>query len=101
MEISTKRTGKSKMCQLACKLAREAIFGEELMAKYTVHGRKGSDPLPAAGLAILKETFLRFRYPTLSIHSDEFKEVWKLCTDALNHACNKPKLRLFENRSVQ
>ena len=71
------------------------------MAKNIIHGRKGSDLLPAAGLAILKETLLRFHYPTLSIDSDEFKEVWKLCLDALNHACNKPKLRLFENRSVQ
>ena len=44
---------------------------------------------------------MRFRYPTLSIDSDEFKEVWKLRTDALNHTCNKPKLCLFENRSVQ
>ena len=45
------------------------------MAKSTVHGRKGSDPLPAEGLAILKETLLRLRYLTLSLDSDEFKEV--------------------------
>jgi hypothetical protein len=46
---STGLIGEEKMGELACRLARESIFGEELVAKCTVQGLRGN-ALPLEGL---------------------------------------------------
>ena len=85
----TKHVGKERMGELACKLAREAVFGEEVMAQSTILGIRGQRALPAERIELIKETILQHRYPMMKADSESFKAVWKLCTAAINHACSK------------
>ena len=77
------------MGELACRLARESVFGEELMAACTVQGLRGNAALPREGIALIKETIIQQRFPVMTGDSLALKSIWKSCTDALNHSCSK------------
>ena len=82
-----------KLCQ---RLAREAIFGEEVMKKCTPYGTRESPGLPRAELYELKmimfNQFPRFhRCPSL------FEDVWKKCIGCVEQACRR--IRLKERKS--
>ena len=70
-------------------LARESVFGEELMSKCTVPGLRGNTALPAEGISLIQETILQQRFPMFLNDTSAFKPIWKICTDALHHACSK------------
>ena len=58
MEACTHLVGEGKVGELACKLTRESIFGEGLMAKCTVQGKRGK-VLPPEGIAVLNEMIIQ------------------------------------------
>ncbi len=49
-----KLRGESRMGELAANLARESFFGGEVMAKSSVFGKQGMEPLPYEKVAQLK-----------------------------------------------
>ena len=77
------------MGELACRLARESVFGEEMMVKCTVHGFRHGKALPPEGIAAIQEAIIQYRFPLLTIDSTGFMAIWKTCAGALNHACSK------------
>ena len=77
------------MGELACKLARECVFGEEVMGQSSVLGHRGRKALPVEGVNLIKSTILQHKYPAMMMESETYKSIWKCCTDALNHACSK------------
>lgn len=75
--------GVSKAGTLAVKLAKEAYFGKALMKQSTVHGNRNLPALPHSKLMELKSVM-----KSVLRYSDcEFEHVWKLCEDAIGHAC--------------
>ena len=62
------------MGELACRLARESIFGEDLMAECTVQGLPGK-PLPLEGIAALQEIIVQHHFPLLTTHSAAFRKL--------------------------
>ena len=80
------------MGELACRLATESIFGEDLMAECTVQGIRGK-PLPPEGIAAPQEIIVQHQIPLLTTDSAAFRAIWKTCIDALNHACSKLRRR--------
>ncbi len=80
--------GTSKMGELAAKLAREAFFGEDVMAKSTVCGTQGMIPLDPGKVAQLREVILSlFSQYACSPHF--FAPIWKKCQDSINHAVGR------------
>ena len=82
-----------KLCQ---RLAREAIFCEEVMKKCTPYGTHESPELPRAKLYDLKmimfNQFPRFhRCPSL------FEDVWKKCIRYVEQACRRIHLKEMKN----
>ena len=68
------------MGELACKLGR-FVFGEDFLKTSNVFGCSGFDPLPPEGLVRIKDSLLKYRYPSL-IHKTN-------CIKALNHICSR------------
>ena len=82
-----------KLCQ---KLAREAIFGEDVMKQCTPYGTREYPGLPHAELYELKmimfNQFPRFhRCPSL------FEAVWKKCIGSVEQACRRSRLKERKN----
>ena len=67
---------------LAIKLAREAVFGEEVLAQCTVYGDRELPGLPVEELQELKQTLLA-QYPDYWKSQHEFEPLWKTSTDAI------------------
>ena len=63
-------------------LAREALFGEDIMAQCTVAGERGLPGLPTAELQQLKQS-LFVQFPVVS---QEFEALWKTATAAIGKA---------------
>ena len=76
----------SKIGRLSVKLARESFFGCELMKSSTVFGCSDKPPLPRKKLEELKQ-FLIQQHPNFRSLPIEFESHWKVCIDAINHAC--------------
>ena len=72
----------SKVGTLAVKLAREAIFGDDVMVKCTVMGEREHPGLPAAEL---KRVIFQ-QFPKLWTSKQEFEPLWKGCVDAMGQA---------------
>ena len=75
-----------KTGELACKLARESFFGEELMAKCTASGYADKPGLPQAELLELKE-IIRKHSPQYSYSPHEFEILWSKCLEAISQCC--------------
>ena len=75
----------SKIGTLAVKLAREAIFGEDVMARCTVAGERGLPGLPTAELQQLKQV-LFMQFP---VAPQEFESLWKTSAAAVGQACKR------------
>lgn len=80
-----KLKGDSKAGTLACKLAKESIFGNDVMKKCTPLGNKHHPGLPTAELFELKKIMFR-QFKKSSI---EFEEVWKRCLESIQQACKR------------
>lgn len=82
-----------KLCQ---RLAREAVFGEDVMKQCTPYGTREYPGLPRAELYELKmimfNQFPRFhRCPSL------FEDVWKKCIGSVEQACRRSRLKERKN----
>ena len=62
----------------------EAFFGNKVMRQSTVHGNKDLPGLPPQKLQEMK----RVVKEVLKYSDCEFEDVWKLCEDAVGHACH-------------
>ena len=78
----------SKVGTMAVKLAKDAFFGEEVMARCTVAGERELPGLLTDELQRLKHTiFMLFSEYWNSLQ--EFKSQWRVCTDVIVQACKR------------
>ena len=77
-----------KMTTLAVALAREAFFGEEVMAQCTAKGYGGKPGLPHKEMMLLKEEVRRL-YPNYWNSPHVFEEKWNKCSEQISQACNR------------
>ena len=73
---------------LAVKLAREAFFGDSILARCTVYGARGLPGLPRDTLTDLKQA-LFVHFPEFWTEPDKFELLWSNCTSAINQRCNR------------
>ena len=78
----------SKASTLSVKLAKEAIFGEDVMKQCTVAGTREYPGLPFNELQQLKQIVFE-RFPQYWKTPFEFEDVWKVCFDAVGQACKR------------
>ena len=76
----------SKAGALACKLAKEAIFGSDVMKQCTPVGNRELPGLPEEELKILKKTMFA-RFPQYWSNKVEFEPVWKRCLEPVQQCC--------------
>ena len=79
-----------KMTTLAVALAREAFFGEEVMAQCTAKGYGNKPGLPHNELMSLKEE-IRKLYPNYWNNPLVFEEKWNKCSEQISQACNRAR----------
>jgi hypothetical protein len=70
--------------RLAVKLAREAVFGPDVLAQCTPLGHTQFQALPVAGLQKIKETLKLLCVWNSPV---EFENSWKNCMQAIGQAC--------------
>ena len=80
------------MTTLAVALAREAFFGEEVMAQCTAKGYGGKPGLPQQELMALKEEIRRL-FPNYWNSPLVFKEKWNKCSEQISQACNRARAK--------
>ena len=78
----------SKASTLTVKLAKEAIFGEDVMKRCTVAGTREYPDLPFDKLQELKQIVFE-QFPQYWKTPFEFEDVWKICFEALGQACKR------------
>ena len=83
--------GESKAGSLACKLAKEAIFGKEVLKLCTPSGNRELPALPYDELFELKKAMF-MQFPQYWRSPPEFEPVWKRCLDAIQQACKRMRL---------
>jgi hypothetical protein len=71
---------------LASKLAREAYFGEDVLAKCTISGDRGLPGLPIVELQQLKQTFF-IQFPEYWRSPHEFEPLWSTATISIGQLC--------------
>lgn len=71
---------------LVVKLAKEAFFGEDIMVRCTVNGKRQLPGLPLTELNSLKHTLFQ-QFPEFWGNDAKFEDVWAVGVDALNQAC--------------
>ena len=76
------------MTMLAVALAREAFFGEEVVAQCSAKGYGGKPGLPHKEMMLLKEEVLRL-YPNYLNSPHMFEEKWNKCSEQISQACNR------------
>lgn len=84
----------SKASTLAVKLAKESVFGEDVMRQCTVHGTRQLPGLPVKELFHLKKAVFD-QFPQFWSHPPQFESVWQDCGTSINQSCkslraNKP-----------
>ena len=77
---------------LCVKLAKEAIFGEEVMRRCTPGGTRDLPGLPHNELYNLKKTILQ-QFPQYWQCLHEFEGVWRKCRDSIEQACKRERKR--------
>ena len=78
----------SNVGTLAALLAREAYFGEDVLAKCTVAGDRDLPGLPIAELQELKQT-LFFQFPDYWRLPHEFEPLWSTSTTSIGQLCKR------------
>ena len=87
-QIKLKYSGlhsEAKIGSMAVKLAKESIFGEEIMKKSTVKGCRNLAALPENGLKELKESLLTL-FPQYSQSPTLFEPLWAKSLEAVGQA---------------
>ena len=85
----------SKIATLATKLAREAFFGEKVMARCTVSGCREYYGLPTRELSQLKQTIFSL-LPQYWPNPLEFEPTWVSCTESIRQGCKRARHESFE-----
>ena len=80
-----------KAGSLACKLAREAIFGEEVLKQCTPKANRNLPGLPSKELEELKRVMFA-QYPQLWRTPVEFEPVWQRCLETIQQASKHLRL---------
>ena len=70
------------LCQI---LAKEAIFGKDLLLQCTVTGKGGTLALPVNEMNNLKKKI----FPKYHNSPEQFEPTWKKCTTATEQACRR------------
>ena len=78
----------SKVRTLSAKLAREAFFGDSVLAHCTVSGSRAFPALPIVELNELKTVVFQ-QFPIYWNSKHEFEGVWKDCVDGVGQACKR------------
>ena len=78
---------------LTVKLAKEAIFGEDIMRRCTPGGTRDLPGLLYKELYDLKKIVLK-QYPQYWRCFHEFEAIWKKCRDSIEQACKRSRNRL-------
>jgi len=73
------------LCQA---LAREAIFGKDVLARCTITGNGGKTALPLREMNNLK-TIIFNLFPKYSNSPAQFESLWKKCTISIEQACGR------------
>ena len=76
-----KLRGDSKAGTLAVKLAREALFGDDVLIRCTTFGNREHPALPVAELFQL--------FPQYWPNPLEFEPLWRTCGEAVGQACKR------------
>ena len=84
-----KLKGESKAGTLAVKLAREALFGDAVLAKCTPFGNREQPALPTNELNRLKEELFQL-FPQYLLNPAEFESLWRVCTMGYSPSPQKP-----------
>ena len=77
--------GAGTLCQI---LAKEAIFGKDVMERCTVTGRGGTHALPFQPMNDLKAKMFQL-LPRYHSAPEQFEPVWKKCVVAIEQACGR------------
>ena len=78
----------SSIGTLAAKLAREAYFGEDVLAKCTVSGDRDLPGLPIVELQQLKQTLFA-QFPAYWRSPHEFEPLWSTATTSIGQLCKR------------
>lgn len=71
-------------------LAREAIFGKEVMARCAPQGTRSEPALPRAELYRLKKIIFQL-FPTYHMCPASFESLWKMCLTSIEQACKRAR----------
>ena len=83
-----KLKGESKAGTLACKIAREAIFGTKVMRGCTPGGSRELPGLPSRELKELKKVMFT-QFPQFWKSREEFEPIWKKCLESVQQLCKR------------
>ena len=86
MERYSKLKGEAKAPTLAMKLAKEAVFSDEVMKKCTPVGGRGLPGLPVVELQMLKQAMFN-KFPQYWQNPPEFEGLWSECMESIGQAC--------------
>ena len=87
-----KLRGESKAGALACKLAQEAFFGNDVLKQCIPSGNRELPALPVKEVADLKKVIF-MQFPQYWRSPVEFEPVWKKCLEAIQQACKRARHR--------
>ena len=85
---STKLKGEGKAGTLAQKLAKECIFGEDVLKQCTPLGTSTLPALPSAELQQLKQIMLQ-QVPQYWRAPEDFETIWSRCLEAIQQCCKR------------
>lgn len=83
-----KLRGDSKAGTLAVKLAREALFGDDVLIRCTTFGNREHPALPVAELNQLKDELFQL-FPQYWPNPVEFEPLWRTCGEAVGQVCKR------------
>ena len=83
-----KLRGDSKAGTLAVKLAREALFGDDVLIRCTTFGNREHPALPVAELNQLKDKLFQL-FPQYWPNPVEFEPLWRTCGEAVGQVCKR------------
>lgn len=89
----------SRISQLAVKLARASVFGDEILIRCTVAGHGHLPALPLKELNLLKKTIFDL-LPKYWTNAPEFEKTWKECAEAIGQCCKRLRTQLEKKTTV-
>lgn len=99
IEANFKLAKLNKASTLAVKLAKDAVFGEDVIRKCTPLGGRDLPGLPTEELFFLKKSIFDL-FPTEWKNPEELEATWSNCIDSIGQACERiraPKKQLTTN----